>query len=183
MAKGLCAGAVRAPRLPLALLLCIPVEVSTWLEFRLLMLVVSLVNLGLSWALTWRGRCRAVAAAAAVGAPGDPVGVPAGTHVTVHLAAVPAAAAEAVVSRVTESQQVQRALPSSPAVANAGEAARQVPCRRLPNSAQSMQVCDWHTAVCRASLVAGNGAGVARRAWPRRWWRWACCSTRAGCPC
>ena len=42
------------------------------------------------------------------------MGVPAGTHVTVHLAAVPAAAAEAVIGRVAESQQVQRAPPSSP---------------------------------------------------------------------
>ena len=36
------------------------------------------------------------------------MGVPAGMHVTVHLAAVPAAAAEAVVRRVIEAQQVQR---------------------------------------------------------------------------
>ncbi len=50
---------------------------------------------------------RAVAAAAAVGARGDALGVPAGTYVTVHLAAVPAAAAEAVVSRVAASQQVR----------------------------------------------------------------------------
>lgn len=87
------------------LLLCVPDRSKECLPI----LAVSLVKAVLSWCLTYRGRCRALAAAAAVGAPGDPTGVPAGTHMTVHLAAVPAAAAEAVVRRVSESQQVQRA--------------------------------------------------------------------------
>ena len=112
----MCAGAVWAPRLPLALLLCVPDLAEVWGRF---MLTLSLVTASLSWSLTCTGRRRAVAAAAAVGAPGDPMGVPAGTHVTVHLAAVPAAAAEAVVRRVMESQQVQRAPRSSRAAASA----------------------------------------------------------------